>query len=82
MEQWSPEDANNPESNIPKLIYTIPSCGNPTGVSASLERKKEIYVVYAYLCFRTGVGKLRLAGRILPTKAFYPAHLCLLKPLQ
>ena len=46
MQQWSPEDANNTKSDIPKVIYTIPTCGNPTGVSASIERKKEIYEVF------------------------------------
>lgn len=45
MQQWSTSDADNPQSDIPKYIYTIPTCGNPTGASASLERKKEIYEV-------------------------------------
>jgi len=47
MQQWSSGDVIDPESNIPKLIYTIPTCGNPTGVSSSIERKKEIYSVLA-----------------------------------
>ena len=50
MQQWCPDDVTNPQSNIPKLIYTIPTCGNPTGVSAGIERKKEIYEVNLLKC--------------------------------
>ena len=45
MQRWKPQDAWDPESDIPKVLYTIPSCGNPTGASATLDRKKEIYKV-------------------------------------
>ena len=31
--------------NAPKLLYTIPTGQNPTGVVVSLERKKAIYAV-------------------------------------
>lgn len=43
LSQWSPEDAKNPWSNIPKVLYTVPTGGNPTGCGLTFERKKEIY---------------------------------------
>jgi len=43
--RWSPEDAVNPASDLPKVLYTVPVAGNPSGVSLTLERKKEIYKV-------------------------------------
>lgn len=45
LSRWKPEDAKNPASDIPKVLYTIPNCGNPTGGSASYDRKKEIYEI-------------------------------------
>lgn len=45
MKQWSPSDAKDPKSTIPKVLYTIPNGGNPTGASSTLERKQEIYKV-------------------------------------
>lgn len=45
MKQWSPEDAENPESNIPKVLYTVPTGGNPTGATCSLQRKQKIYEI-------------------------------------
>lgn len=45
LSRWKPADARNPDSNIPKLLYTIPNGGNPTGASISTERKKEIYQI-------------------------------------
>ncbi|XP_076808458.1 kynurenine/alpha-aminoadipate aminotransferase, mitochondrial-like [Clavelina lepadiformis] len=45
MQRWKPQDAWDPESDIPKVLYTIPSCGNPTGASATLDRKKEVYKI-------------------------------------
>lgn len=43
LSRWSPEDAKNPCSNIPKVLYTVPTGGNPTGCGLTFERKKEIY---------------------------------------
>ena len=43
--KWNPEDAKNSASNIPKVLYTVSHCENPTGVSTSHERKKQIYKV-------------------------------------
>lgn len=39
LSNWS-----NPNS-LPKVLYTIPNGSNPTGVSMSLDRKKDIYDV-------------------------------------
>uniref|UniRef100_F6ZL38 Kynurenine/alpha-aminoadipate aminotransferase, mitochondrial n=1 Tax=Xenopus tropicalis TaxID=8364 RepID=F6ZL38_XENTR len=43
LSKWSPEDSGKPEKKNPKLLYTIPNGGNPTGASLSTERKIEIY---------------------------------------
>ncbi len=32
-------------NSLPKILYTIPNGSNPTGVSMSLDRKKDIYSV-------------------------------------
>lgn len=40
---WQPGDAKDPASDIPKVLYVNPTGANPTGVSISLERRKEIY---------------------------------------
>lgn len=45
LSRWRPEDATNPEKNNPKVLYTIPNGGNPTGASLTEERKIEIYQV-------------------------------------
>lgn len=45
LSRWKPEDALDPNSDIPKVIYTIPNFQNPTGASLSEERKREIYEV-------------------------------------
>nr|XP_039255728.1 kynurenine/alpha-aminoadipate aminotransferase, mitochondrial-like [Styela clava] len=45
LSAWKPSDALNPNSDIPKVLYTIPNCGNPTGASASTGRKLEIYKI-------------------------------------
>ncbi|XP_033738689.1 kynurenine/alpha-aminoadipate aminotransferase, mitochondrial-like [Pecten maximus] len=43
LSRWSPEDAKDPSSDIPKLLYCVPTGGNPTGSGLTLERKQEIY---------------------------------------
>lgn len=43
LSRWSPSDAKDPDSDIPKVLYCIPTGGNPTGSGLTLERKKEIY---------------------------------------
>ncbi|XP_033739205.1 kynurenine/alpha-aminoadipate aminotransferase, mitochondrial-like [Pecten maximus] len=43
LSRWRPEDAKDPSSDIPKLLYCVPTGGNPTGSGLTLERKQEIY---------------------------------------
>uniref|UniRef100_A0A8C5MTT9 Kynurenine/alpha-aminoadipate aminotransferase, mitochondrial n=1 Tax=Leptobrachium leishanense TaxID=445787 RepID=A0A8C5MTT9_9ANUR len=43
LSRWEPEDAIRPESKCPKILYTVPNGGNPTGASLTTERKEEIY---------------------------------------
>ncbi|XP_052774425.1 kynurenine/alpha-aminoadipate aminotransferase, mitochondrial-like [Mya arenaria] len=43
MSKWSPSDAQDDKSDIPKVLYLIPNGGNPTGHGLTMERKKEIY---------------------------------------
>ncbi|KAL1271951.1 hypothetical protein QQF64_030967 [Cirrhinus molitorella] len=43
LAQWDPADAMKPGSNVPKVLYTIPNGGNPTGASMTYERKQEVY---------------------------------------
>lgn len=31
--------------HVPKLLYLVPSCSNPTGTTQTLQRKREIYAV-------------------------------------
>ncbi|XP_053315755.1 kynurenine/alpha-aminoadipate aminotransferase, mitochondrial isoform X2 [Spea bombifrons] len=43
LSRWRPEDTAHAEMKCPKVLYTIPNGGNPTGASLTLERKVEIY---------------------------------------
>ena len=45
MSVWSPDDTDNPESRIPKMMYLIPNGGNPTGHTLTEERKHTIYEI-------------------------------------
>uniref|UniRef100_A0AAR2LA28 Aminotransferase class I/classII large domain-containing protein n=1 Tax=Pygocentrus nattereri TaxID=42514 RepID=A0AAR2LA28_PYGNA len=40
LAQW---DSHKPDSTTPKVLYTIPNGGNPTGASMTLERKQKVY---------------------------------------
>jgi aspartate/tyrosine/aromatic aminotransferase len=40
---WNPATIQHPGKDGPKLLYCVPNCGNPTGASLTLERKKQIY---------------------------------------
>ncbi|XP_063776703.1 kynurenine/alpha-aminoadipate aminotransferase, mitochondrial isoform X2 [Pseudophryne corroboree] len=40
LSRWHP---GRPEKNPPKILYTIPNGGNPTGASLTTDRKREIY---------------------------------------
>lgn len=43
LSRWNPATMQHPGKDGPKLLYCVPNCGNPTGASLTLERKKEIY---------------------------------------
>ena len=45
LSPWKPSDAADPDCNIPRILYTVPTAGNPTGFSLTLERKREIYSI-------------------------------------
>jgi len=45
LSQWSPEDAENPHSDIPKVLIVIPNASNPSGSTLPLERRKKIYAI-------------------------------------
>ncbi|XP_041129828.1 kynurenine/alpha-aminoadipate aminotransferase, mitochondrial [Polyodon spathula] len=43
LSHWRLEDVGKPNNTVPKLLYTIPNGGNPTGASMTTERKREVY---------------------------------------
>ncbi|XP_031440419.1 kynurenine/alpha-aminoadipate aminotransferase, mitochondrial [Clupea harengus] len=43
LSRWDPSDARKPGSNLPRVLYTIPNGGNPTGASMTTERKQRVY---------------------------------------
>ncbi|XP_067838582.1 kynurenine/alpha-aminoadipate aminotransferase, mitochondrial isoform X2 [Heptranchias perlo] len=45
LSKWKPEEAKNPDSDIPRVLYTIPNGGNPTGASMTADRKREVYQI-------------------------------------
>jgi len=45
LSPWSPEDVNDPSSDIPKVLVVIPNASNPTGATIPLERRKRIYAI-------------------------------------
>lgn len=45
LSRWDPAEIRRPGSTAPRVLYTIPNGGNPTGASLSAERKREIYQV-------------------------------------
>ncbi|XP_038055167.1 kynurenine/alpha-aminoadipate aminotransferase, mitochondrial-like [Patiria miniata] len=45
LSKWTPQDANNPQSGIPRILWLNPTCNNPAGVTTSAERRKEIYAI-------------------------------------
>ena len=45
LSRWDPSDARKPGSNLPRVLYTIPNGGNPTGASMTTERKQRVYDV-------------------------------------
>ncbi|XP_019898938.1 kynurenine/alpha-aminoadipate aminotransferase, mitochondrial isoform X2 [Esox lucius] len=43
LSRWDPADVHKPHSTIPRVLYTIPNGGNPTGASMTAQRKWEVY---------------------------------------
>ncbi|KAI1888272.1 hypothetical protein AGOR_G00183310 [Albula goreensis] len=43
LSRWDPADSQKPGSTVPRVLYTIPNGGNPTGASMTTERKREVY---------------------------------------
>ncbi|XP_062850420.1 kynurenine/alpha-aminoadipate aminotransferase, mitochondrial-like [Trichomycterus rosablanca] len=43
LARWDPADAHKPGSTVPRVLYTIPNGGNPTGASMTTERKQQVY---------------------------------------
>ncbi|KAI5629070.1 kynurenine/alpha-aminoadipate aminotransferase, mitochondrial, partial [Silurus asotus] len=43
LARWDPADAQKPGSSVPRVLYTIPNGGNPTGASMTAERKQKVY---------------------------------------
>ncbi|XP_056298805.1 kynurenine/alpha-aminoadipate aminotransferase, mitochondrial [Pseudoliparis swirei] len=43
LSRWDPSEVQKPGSTGPKILYTIPNGGNPTGASMSTQRKREVY---------------------------------------
>lgn len=46
LSRWDPLEVHKPGSTAPKILYTIPNGGNPTGASMTTERKKDVYEVF------------------------------------
>ncbi|XP_010776062.1 kynurenine/alpha-aminoadipate aminotransferase, mitochondrial, partial [Notothenia coriiceps] len=43
LSRWDPSEVQKPGSTAPKILYTIPNGGNPTGASMTTQRKQEVY---------------------------------------
>ncbi|CAL8383854.1 unnamed protein product [Arctogadus glacialis] len=43
LSRWDPAEVHQPGSTAPRLLYTIPNGGNPTGASMTTQRKQEVY---------------------------------------
>ncbi|XP_029311254.1 kynurenine/alpha-aminoadipate aminotransferase, mitochondrial [Cottoperca gobio] len=43
LSQWDPSEVHKPGSTAPKILYTIPNGGNPTGASMTTQRKQDVY---------------------------------------
>lgn len=55
LSAWNPQSDLDDEvkGRRPKIVYTVPNGGNPTGASLNLERRKEIYEVsFFFLYFK------------------------------
>ncbi|MEQ2202282.1 hypothetical protein XENOCAPTIV_007453 [Xenoophorus captivus] len=45
LSRWDPSEVHKPDSTAPRILYTIPNGGNPTGASMTAKRKRDVYEV-------------------------------------
>ncbi|ELU04387.1 hypothetical protein CAPTEDRAFT_156025 [Capitella teleta] len=45
LSRWKPSEKRDPQSSMPRVLYTIPNGVNPTGASLTLKRKEQIYKI-------------------------------------
>uniref|UniRef100_A0A087XG08 Kynurenine/alpha-aminoadipate aminotransferase, mitochondrial n=1 Tax=Poecilia formosa TaxID=48698 RepID=A0A087XG08_POEFO len=43
LSRWDQSEVHKPCSTAPRILYTIPNGGNPTGASMTAERKRDVY---------------------------------------
>ncbi|KAM6949080.1 kynurenine/alpha-aminoadipate aminotransferase, mitochondrial [Aplochiton taeniatus] len=43
LSKWDPAEVHKPGSTAPRILYTIPNGGNPTGASMTTQRKRDVY---------------------------------------
>jgi len=59
------------ESDLPKLLYTVPTFGNPSGATLSLKRRRrllELAVQYKFVIVEDDpYGDLRFSGEVVPS---------------
>ncbi|WAR23604.1 AADAT-like protein [Mya arenaria] len=73
MSKWSPSDAQDDKSDIPKVLYLIPNGGNPTGHGLTMERKKEIYSLaqkYNLIPYVSSLLSMDVDGRVVRFDSF------------
>ena len=44
LSRWDPADVHRPGSSAPRVLYTIPNGGNPTGASMTAQRDRKSVV--------------------------------------
>uniref|UniRef100_A0A8C8CRQ0 Aminotransferase class I/classII domain-containing protein n=1 Tax=Oncorhynchus tshawytscha TaxID=74940 RepID=A0A8C8CRQ0_ONCTS len=49
LSRWDLADVHKPHSTVPRVLYTIPNGGNPTGASLTTQRKRELARQYDLL---------------------------------
>ncbi|MEQ2167947.1 hypothetical protein GOODEAATRI_009280 [Goodea atripinnis] len=42
LSRWDPSEVHKPDSTAPRILYTIPNGGNPTGASMTAKRKRDV----------------------------------------
>ncbi|XP_045127480.1 kynurenine/alpha-aminoadipate aminotransferase, mitochondrial-like isoform X2 [Portunus trituberculatus] len=45
LSKWKPEEVQDAEKDVPKVLYVNPNACNPTGVSLPADRRQEIYKI-------------------------------------